>query len=88
MKEATGELSTTVITVVAIAAVLTLFTVFLYPSLKGAILARTHCSQAGACTGTGKERTCQFYDDDGITLNNTPIHCPEQDEQVNNTPRG
>lgn len=34
MKEATGELSTTVITVVAIAAILSLFTVFLYPSLK------------------------------------------------------
>ena len=33
MKEATGELSTTVITVVAIAAILSLFTVFLYPSL-------------------------------------------------------
>ncbi len=84
MKEATGELSTTVITVVAIAAVLTLFTVFLYPSLKGAILARVHCSQAVACEGTGKDRKCKFYEDDGTTLNNTPIICPEQDDEANN----
>lgn len=80
MKEATGELSTTVITVVAIAAILSLFTVFLYPQLKGAILARTHCAQAVACEGTGNDRKCRFYNDDGITLNKIVITCPEQDQ--------
>lgn len=81
MKEATGELSTTVITVVAIAAILSLFTVFLYPSLKGAILARVHCSEAVLCEGEGQQRQCRFYDEDGVTLNPTVITCPEQDER-------
>ena len=49
MKEATGELSNTVITVVAIAAILSLFTVFLYPSLKAAIRARTYCQSSVQC---------------------------------------
>ena len=83
MKEAPGELSTTDITVVAIAAILSLFTVFLYPQLKGAILARTHCAQATNCTGSGRDRKCQFYDEDGITLNDTIIACPEQDDEAN-----
>lgn len=81
MKEATGELSTTVITVVAIAAILSLFTVFLYPSLKGAILARVHCSEAVQCVGEGKDRKCRFYDEDGVNLNPQEITCPEQDEK-------
>lgn len=34
MKDATGELSTTVITIVAIAAVAAIFTIFVLPSLK------------------------------------------------------
>lgn len=81
MKEATGELSTTVITVVAIAAILSLFTVFLYPSLKGAILARVHCSEAVLCNGTGNNRKCKYYKDDGQTLSDQEIVCPEQDEK-------
>ncbi|MDD7149265.1 MAG: hypothetical protein PUH53_01080 [Mycoplasma sp.] len=81
MKEATGELSTTVITVVAIAAILSLFTVFLYPSLKGAILARVHCSEAVLCEGEGQQRKCRFYNEDGVNLNPTVITCPEQDEK-------
>jgi len=44
MKEATGELSTTVITVVAIAAISTLFIVFLYPQLKASVILNQACS--------------------------------------------
>ena len=44
MKEATGELSTTVITVVAIAAISTLFIVFLYPQLKASTILNQACS--------------------------------------------
>lgn len=44
MKEATGELSTTVITVVAIAAISSLFIVFLYPQLKASIILNQACS--------------------------------------------
>ena len=83
MKEATGELSTTVITVVAIAAILSLFTVFLYPQLKGAILARTHCAQAVNCTQNGNKRTCHYYLDN-MTESTQTIECPLQDNQTRN----
>ena len=75
MKEATGELSNTVITVVAIAAILTLFTVFLYPSLKAAIRARTYCQssvQCGECESNKME--CHYYKDD-MTVSEDTIMC-------------
>ena len=75
MKEATGELSNTVITVVAIAAILSLFTVFLYPSLKAAIRARTYCQssvQCGACSEGKME--CHYYNDD-MSVSEDTIMC-------------
>ena len=78
MKEATGELSSTVITVVAIAAILSLFTVVLYPQLKRLIVARTYCQGAVNCTGcTGGEKTqqCYYYADDEYTELKGPITC-------------
>lgn len=71
MKEATGELSTTVIAIVAIAAILAVFTVFLLPTLRAQIALTQSCSngpdynitnedgskiQCGAASGTGKDR--------------------------------
>lgn len=50
MKEATGELSTTVITVVAIAAISSLFIVFLYPQLKASIILNQACSNGPGYT--------------------------------------
>lgn len=44
MKEATGELSTTVIAIVAIAAILAVFTVFLLPMLKAQIALTQACN--------------------------------------------
>lgn len=44
MKEATGELSTTVIAIVAIAAIATLFTVFLLPVLRTNIILGQACT--------------------------------------------
>ena len=44
MKEATGELSTTVIAIVAIAAILAIFTVFLLPTLRAQIALSQACS--------------------------------------------
>lgn len=44
MKEATGELSTTVITIVAIAAISTLFIAVLYPRLKTSIQLNQACN--------------------------------------------
>ncbi|HBA38150.1 MAG TPA: hypothetical protein DCY94_05465 [Firmicutes bacterium] len=47
MKEATGELSTTVIAIVAIAAILAVFTVFLLPTLRAQIALTQACSNGG-----------------------------------------
>ena len=47
MKEATGELNITVITVVAIAAVGALFYLFIWPSIQKNILLNNACSNAG-----------------------------------------
>lgn len=48
MKEATGELNMTVITVVAIAAVGALFTVFVWPNIQANVMLNTACSQIDA----------------------------------------
>ena len=45
MKEATGELNMTVITVVAIAAVGLLFTLFVWPNIQSNLALNTACSQ-------------------------------------------
>lgn len=44
MKEATGELNMTVITVVAVAAVAAFFYAFIWPSIKSTIMAQTICA--------------------------------------------
>lgn len=48
MKEATGELNMTVITVVAIAAVGLLFTVFVWPNIQSNLAINTACSNVDA----------------------------------------
>ena len=48
MKEATGELNMTVITVVAIAAVGALFTFFVWPNIQASLMLNTACSNVGA----------------------------------------
>lgn len=45
MKEATGELNMTVITVVAIAAISLLFTVFVWPNIRANFVLNNACSQ-------------------------------------------
>lgn len=61
MKEATGELNMTVVTVVAIAAVAAFFYAFVWPSIKNSIEANTYCAmaQCGTCTGSGGQKTCE-----------------------------
>lgn len=44
MKEATGELNMTVVTVVAIAAVAAFFYAFIWPSIKNTMMAQTVCT--------------------------------------------
>lgn len=59
MKEATGELNMTVITVVALAAVALLFYTFVWPMIKGRIVQQT-CDAMGAgyTSEQAKDGTC------------------------------
>jgi len=67
MKEATGELNMTVITVVAIAAVAAFFYAFVWPSIKKSIERNTICASA-TCPSTCTGDTCQCtYIDDNNT---------------------
>lgn len=53
MKEATGELNMTVVTVVAIAAVAAFFYAFIWPSIKSTIMAQSICANGqNYTTGT------------------------------------
>ena len=75
MKEATGELNMTVVTVVAIAAVGAFFYAFIWPSIKGNLMAQTHCASAVGCTDAGNGRKkCYYYDDKGEISKDT-IEC-------------
>lgn len=51
MKEATGELNMTVITVVAIAAVGLLFTLFVWPNIQSNLAIQTACANLDAKGG-------------------------------------
>lgn len=64
MKEATGELNMTVITVVAIAAVAAFFYAFIWPVIKNSINTATKCS-AAICPATCSTGTCActYYDE-------------------------
>lgn len=64
MKEATGELNMTVITVVAIAAISLLFTVFVWPNIQSSIALNTACSNVdvnGNYTSSVNESTADGY---------------------------
>ena len=59
MKEATGELNMTVVTVVAIAAVAAFFYAFVWPGIRNSIQANTYCAmaQCSECTPDGSGTT-------------------------------
>lgn len=74
MKEASGELSMTAITVVAIAAIGGVFTAIIYPRLKVNIINQANCSNKFNCTNcTGNTCQCKYYDDKGDIKS---IECP------------
>lgn len=60
MKEATGELNMTVITVVAIAAVAAFFYAFVWPAIKNTLTRTTDCNSAScaSCEDSGNKRVC------------------------------
>ncbi len=55
MKEATGELNMTVVTVVAIAALMAFFYLIIWPTIKTSLSLTTACSSAGQSTMTFKD---------------------------------
>ncbi len=63
MKEATGELNMTVVTVVAIAAVAAFFYAFVWPGIQNNITASTYCSMAN-CDADNKN--CVYYDENNV----------------------
>lgn len=67
MKEATGELNMTVVTVVAIAAVGAFFYVFIWPAIQTSILQSTYCATAYSCeeNNDGETMSCSYRDKDG-----------------------
>lgn len=84
MKEATGELSTTVIAVVAIAAISALFVVLLLPRLRANIILGQACSNGPTYSNTDEngntitcngatgdtEWTCTYVTTNGATTTN------------------
>lgn len=71
MKEATGELNMTVVTVVAIAAVAAFFYAFVWPSVRTSIINNTKCADA-VCTNcteqNGVEKCTGCVASDGTAL--------------------
>lgn len=78
MKEATGELNMTVVTVVAIAAVAAFFYAFIWPSIQTNILNSTKCSTAFNCNCSGNFCTCDWLDETGATQSN--LKCPNNNK--------
>lgn len=74
MKEATGELNMTVVTVVAIAAVAAFFYAFIWPSIKTNILNSTKCANAYNCSCNGKTCDCWYLDE---SQKETEVTCPD-----------
>lgn len=80
MKEATGELNMTVITVLAIVAVAGIFYALVWPSIKDSIQRNTRCANA-MCTGTCTNgvQTCYYIPEgQADATSGTTITCPCQ----------
>ena len=72
MKEASGELSMTAVAVVAIGALVAIFTTLILPSIKTSLAHNTACSNAYACkasTTNSNEQTCTVAAPDGDSKN-------------------
>lgn len=83
MKEATGELNMTVITVVAIAAVAAFFYAFVWPNIKGSINRSQKCSNAINCDCSAGGSTCPCEYCEGEDCSNPEtINCPNPDKKT------
>ena len=82
MKEATGELSTTVIAVVAIGLIATLFATVVLPMIRTQIDANIHCASAVNCDcGEDEDNptcSCQYYEEDALVISQNTIRCQDK----------
>jgi len=78
MKEATGELNMTVVTVIAIAAIGVLFYTVVWPIIERNIQNSTNCANAICQPCSGGTASCQYYDESNKL---TPITCACEDSQ-------
>jgi len=82
MKEATGELSTTVIAVIAIGLIATLFGTFLLPIIRTQILSNTYCTSAVNCKDCQNGLcTCQYYEEGQngqLVISQNTIRCQDK----------
>ena len=87
MKEASGELSMTAITVVAIAAIGGVFTALVWPQIKVNILNQAKCANKFNCECSGNESTCKckYYDANGDMKD---VVCPVEKDTSTNTNNG
>lgn len=77
MKEATGELNMTVVTVVAIAAIGAFFYLLIWPSIK------TGMALTSACNAAGNSEYSMTTDDGSITCNNGSCTYTDKNGQSN-----
>lgn len=73
MKEATGELNMTVVTVLAIAAIGALFYTIVWPIIRNNIQQSTRCANAICQPCNGSTAACVYYDENN---NAEQITCP------------
>ena len=80
MKEATGELNMTVVTVVAIAAIGAFFYAFVWPAIKNSINRATMCSNAicpeESCNAAGV-CDCTYINESGAAIS---VQCNAQNK--------
>lgn len=73
MKEASGELNMTAITIVAIAAIAAFFYAFVWPALKNNITRSQQCASAICEECKSGLAKCSYVDDKGAVK---PLDCP------------
>ena len=75
MKEATGELNMTVITVVAIAAVAAFFYAFVWPAIRNNLQSTTKCNAAVCPPCDSAMCECTYYEGEGENAKEETIKC-------------
>ncbi len=75
MKEATGELNMTVVTVLAIGAIATIFYTLVWPLIKSNITNKTNCANAVCGTCNNGMSTCSYVDEDGTPHDDLKCAC-------------